>query len=105
MLDTSIIDEAERRGLTVEADLLRAAIRLLARGEEPQPAPKDGEAAPSKPIDLKILAELRHQVAALCRVLATQQRIERDELEGVTTLVSAIIDEYDTAGADLGGDS
>jgi hypothetical protein len=49
-------------GLTQEVALLRAAIRRLAA---------NGDAAE----DVKILAELRHQVEALCRVLKTQHEL------------------------------
>lgn len=50
--------------LVQEARLLRGAIRRLA---------EDGDASKTNAEDIKILAELRQQVAALCRTLKAQK--------------------------------
>jgi hypothetical protein len=55
---------AEVEGLTEEVALLRASIRRLAR--------PDGETAEH----VRVLAELRHQVEALCTTLKTQQALD-----------------------------
>ena len=55
---------ADVDGLAQEVALLRASIRRLAR--------LDAETAEH----VKVLAELRHQVEALCTVLKTQQALE-----------------------------
>jgi hypothetical protein len=53
---------ADIDGLEQEVAVLRASIRQLAN---------DGETA----AHVKVLAELRHQIEALCRVLKTQQSL------------------------------
>lgn len=52
--------------LVQEVKLLRGAIRRLA---------EDGDASKTTAEDVKILAELRHQVAALCRTLKAQKEL------------------------------
>ena len=63
-LDAATVLGAE--GLTQEVALLRAAIRRLAMNDDAAE-------------DVKILAELRHQVEALCRVLKTQHELDDDD--------------------------
>lgn len=58
---------ADPDGLAQEVALLRASIRRLA-----QP---DGETAEQ----IKVLAELRHQIEALCTALKTQQALVGDD--------------------------
>ena len=71
---------AGAEGLTQEVALLRAAIHRLA---------EDGDAAE----DVKVLAELRHQVEALCRALKTQQSLDGHDGDALATELAQALDE------------
>lgn len=77
-LDSEAMRDVE--GLAEEVKLLRASIRRLA-----QP---DGETAEH----VKVLAELRHQVEALCTALKTQQALEGNG-EARTAELARLLDE------------
>ena len=67
-------------GLAQEVALLRAAIRRLA---------KSGDAAG----DIKVLAELRHQVEALCRALKTQRSLDGHHGDALATELAQVLEE------------
>jgi hypothetical protein len=73
-------------GLVQEVALLRTAILNLA---------EDGDAAKSSMEDIKVLAELRLQVAALCRTLKTQKDLRGSVDDTVMADLTRALDELD----------
>lgn len=63
-LDLKAVADAD--GLAEEVAVLRASIRQLSQ---------NGDMA----VHVKVLAELRHQIEALCRALKTQQALEEHD--------------------------
>ena len=84
-LDVAAVTGVE--GLADEVAVLRAAIRHLANGD------KMAE-------HVKVLAELRHQIEALCRVLKTQQSLAGREGDERTAMMERVLEEL---GDKLGG--
>jgi hypothetical protein len=78
VLDLDAVANVE--GLTQEVRLLRAAIRRLA---------ESGDAAG----DVKVLAELRHQVETLCRALKTQQSLDGHAGDALASELAQVLDE------------
>lgn len=78
VLDSTAVADAE--GLQDEAALLRAAIRRLAA---------DADAG----VDVKRLAELRHQIEALCTVLKTQKALDRSGADALDALLADVLEE------------
>jgi hypothetical protein len=77
-LDPSAVADVE--GLQDEAALLRAAIRRLAA---------DADAG----VDVKRLAELRHQIEALCTVLKTQKALDGPGAAALDALLADVLEE------------
>lgn len=86
VLDLAAVTDAQ--GLKAEVALLRAAIRRLSQ---------DGEDAGQH---VRVLAELRHQVEALCTALKTQHALD-DEQEG-DTLAADLARALEELGDELG---
>jgi chemotaxis protein histidine kinase CheA len=84
-LDVGAVANIE--GLAQEVAVLRASIRQLA-----EPDTNTGE-------HVKILAELRHQVEALCRALKTQQALAGRESSTRADELARVLDEL---GDELG---
>lgn len=80
---------ADVAGLAEEVALLRAAIRRLAQ---------HGDAAEQ----VKVLAELRHQVEALCTALKTQQALDGHDGDARAAELARALD---ALGDELGGAS
>jgi hypothetical protein len=76
-----LVDPAEVAGLAVEVALLRSVIRRLsANGGIPNPM-------------LKGLAELRHQVEALCTALKTERALAGREEDAVAATLAQVLEE------------
>ena len=73
---------ADVDGLEQEVAVLRASIRQLA---------SDGDMAPH----VKVLAELRHQIEALCRALKTQRSLEGADGGGRAADMDRVLEELD----------
>ncbi len=73
--------------LVEEVALLRAAIRRLARGDEAA-------------VDVKTLAELRHQIDTLCTALKTQHALDGRDADAASTALARVLEEL---GDELGG--
>ena len=86
VLDPAAVADVE--GLEQEVAVLRASIRLLAGG---------GDMA----AHVKVLAELRHQVEALCRALKTQRALAGRDDNGQAAEMDRRLEEL---GDDLGVD-
>ena len=84
VLDLQAVADAD--GLAQEVAVLRASIRQLADG---------GEMVEH----VKVLAELRHQIEALCRVLKTQQSLAGRNGDERTAMMDRVLEEL---GDDLG---
>ena len=78
---------ADVDGLEQEVSVLRASIRHLASGDDDVDS------------HVKVLAELRHQIEALCRALKTQQALEGSDGGGRTAEMRRALEEL---GDDLG---
>lgn len=78
MLDLNAVAGVE--GLDQEVRYLRAAIRQLATDKDPAP-------------DVKVLAELRHQVEALCRALRTRQSLAGHDGDALAAELAQALDE------------
>ena len=74
-------------GLTEEVAILRASIRQLADGDE-------------MATRVKVLAELRHQIEALCRALKTQQSLAGRGGDERAAMMERVLEEL---GDKLGG--
>jgi hypothetical protein len=77
-LDLAAVAGAE--GLAQEVALLRVAIRRLA---------ENGDAME----DVKVLAELRHQVEALCRALKTQRSLDGHDGDALAAELAQTLEE------------
>jgi hypothetical protein len=77
---------ADVAGLEQEVAVLRASIRQLAN---------DGDMA----AHVKVLAELRHQIEALCRALKTQQALEGHDGDERAVEMARVLEEL---GDELG---
>ena len=76
-----LVDPAEVAGLAVEVALLRSVIRRLsANGGIPNPM-------------LKGLAELRHQVEALCTALKTERVLAGREEDAIAATLARVLEE------------
>jgi hypothetical protein len=84
VLDVKAVADAD--GLAQEVAVLRASIRQLAN---------DGDMAEH----VKVLAELRHQIEALCRALKTQQSLAGHDDGGRAAEMTRLLEEL---GDDLG---
>ena len=78
VLDLATVAGAE--GLSQEVALLRVAVRRLAA---------NGHTAG----EVKVLAELRHQVEALCRALKTQQSLNGREGDALAAELAQVLEE------------
>ncbi|MCC7371259.1 MAG: hypothetical protein IT306_22775 [Chloroflexi bacterium] len=86
-LDAALASVADAAGLAQEVAMLRASIRRLA-----QPAGETAE-------QIKVLAELRHQIEALCTALKTQQALAGDDNIRAAELARVLDDLGDRLGA------
>ena len=84
VLDLGAVADAE--GLAQEVAVLRASIRQLANNGDMD-------------VHVKVLAELRHQIEALCRALKTQQSLEGPEGNSRVAEMRRVLEEL---GDDLG---
>jgi hypothetical protein len=84
VLDIDAVADVE--GLEQEVAVLRASIRQLASNGEMD-------------VHVKVLAELRHQIEALCRALKTQQSLEGPDGGGRVAEMRRALEEL---GDDLG---
>ena len=84
ILDVNAVADVE--GLEQEVAVLRASIRELANNGDMD-------------VHVKVLAELRHQIEALCRALKTQQSLEGSDVDGRTAEMRRVLEEL---GDDLG---
>ena len=84
ILDVNAVADVE--GLEQEVAVLRASIRQLANNGDMD-------------VHVKVLAELRHQIEALCRALKTQQSLEGSDGDGRTAEMRRVLEEL---GDDLG---
>jgi len=82
VVDPAAVSPAD--GLVREVALLRAAIRRLA---------EDGDDAKSTSEDVKVLAELRHQVAALGQALKTQKELGGRDGDALAAEIAQVLDE------------
>ena len=85
VLDLQAVADVD--GLEQEVSVLRASIRHLASGDDDVDS------------HVKVLAELRHQIEALCRALKTQQALEGSDGGGRTAEMRRALEEL---GDDLG---
>ena len=85
VLDVNAVADVD--GLEQEVSVLRASIRHLASGDDDVDS------------HVKVLAELRHQIEALCRALKTQQALEGSDGGGRTAEMRRALEEL---GDDLG---
>ena len=77
---------ADLDGLAQEVAVLRASIQQLANNGDMD-------------VHVKVLAELRHQIEALCRALKTQQSLEGTDGDGRVAEMRRVLEEL---GDDLG---
>lgn len=84
ILDVKAVADVD--GLEQEVAVLRASIRQLANNGDMD-------------VHVKVLAELRHQIEALCRALKTQQSLEGSDGDGRTAEMRRVLEEL---GDDLG---
>jgi hypothetical protein len=84
VLDLNAVADVD--GLEQEVAVLRASIRQLAN---------NGDMA----AHVKVLAELRHQIEALCRTLKTQQSLEEHDGGARTAELTRVLEEL---GDELG---
>jgi hypothetical protein len=80
ILDPNAVADID--GLEQEVAVLRASIRQLATNGDMD-------------VHVKVLAELRHQIEALCRALKTQQSLEGSDGDGRAAEMRRVLEELD----------